>query len=247
MYSTRFYNKFHKKSRIQAAVLSEKNFTYRTVLAVINETIHDDREIKILDYGCGVGAVSLFLADRGNDVIGIDISGKAVKTANKSAELMQLAEQAIFYTVDKGIKKIKNQKFDLIICIEVIEHVEDDKGLLSYFARLLKKGGLLIISTPSVNAPLYKMGLAEKFDKRVGHLRRYDSRNLVGMLRNTGFRVENVVKTEGILRNSLFLFQPVGVFVRFIRGTLSDFVTFIDNITTWLFGESDIFVISRKL
>lgn len=108
--------------------------------------------------------------------------------------------------------------FDFIICLEVIEHIEDDKKALKNMFNLLKPSGKLIISTPSKNAPLYKLGVAGKFDKRVGHLRRYSLEELERMLDEVGFTILESYKKEGIIRNFLFLNPIAGKLIRFIRG-----------------------------
>lgn len=241
-----FYNRFHKKGSIQNKVISDKNFTYRIVLSVIRKEVEDKKNLSILDFGCGVGTVSFFMASKGNSVIGLDISKDAVDIANKSAKLMKVDKLAKFYDLETGKRKVNKRKFDLILCIEVIEHIEQDRELVNYLAKLLKKKGVLVISTPSMNAPLKKLGLTNDFDKKAGHLRRYDVEKLVKMVKSTGLNVKKVIKTEGLIRNSLFLFPVLSKFIRYVRGPISDLLTFIDNLIIPLFGESDIFVVSKK-
>ena len=89
-----------------------------------------------------------------------------------------------------------NEKFDLVILTEVIEHLEDDKLALKRIYRLLDKGGIAIISTPSNNAPLYRLGMTKKFDERVGHVRRYSLEGLVEMCEKTGFEVLDTRREE---------------------------------------------------
>ena len=98
--------------------------------------------------------------------------------------------------------KLKD-RFDLIICSEVLEHLQDDMKALLKMNILLKDNGGIIVSVPSVNAPLYKLGLAEKFDKRVGHLRRYSLNQIVSLIEKAGFKIEETYKTEGVIRNCL--------------------------------------------
>jgi hypothetical protein len=93
---------------------------------------------------------------------------------------------------------------------------------------------------------MYRLGLAKEFDKRVGHLRRYTLEDLVLLCQNAGFTVVETRKTEGILRNFLFLNPIAGKFIRFIKFFLVDVVTYIDNITVLLFGESDLVIVLEK-
>ena len=200
------------------------------------------KSLKILDYGCGVGTVDFFLAKNGYKVHGIDVSPTAINLCKKSVEVMKLKN----INFSTNIKNIGKNRYDMVICSEVIEHVKDDRKVLLSVLSALKKDGYLILSTPSLNAPLFKLGLANGFDKRVGHLRRYTEKDLIEKVERAGFKIVKIIKTEGIIRNSLFLFPILGNLVRFIKGPISDIVTFVDGISLKLFGESDICVICQR-
>lgn len=240
---TEQYEKFHKDSRSQEKIINSSNFTYRIILNVINNFL--DSPNKILDIGCGVGTLSLYLASKGHRVYGVDISSNAIKSCQESAKKLGLKNK-VHFRVMNFPNKIPNEKFDFILLIEVIEHLENDHLALRKIYSLLNKGGIAIISTPSRNAPLYKLGLAHAFDQKVGHLRRYKTYELVNKCQSVGFEVLGTKKTEGIVRNFLFLNPIAGKFIRFIKFFIADFVTFIDEISLKIFGESDIFVIVKK-
>ncbi|PJC29141.1 hypothetical protein CO053_00885, partial [Candidatus Shapirobacteria bacterium CG_4_9_14_0_2_um_filter_40_11] len=82
-----FYNSFHKSSSFQQRIISKKNFTYRGIIHEILK-LSNQSNFEILDYGCGVGTLSLFLSSLGNIVIGLDISDDAVNIAKKNLELI---------------------------------------------------------------------------------------------------------------------------------------------------------------
>ncbi len=63
---------------------------------------------------------------------------------------------------------------------------------------------------------------------------------------NTGFRIIETKRTEGLLRNFLFINPVAGKSIRFIKYIFVDIVTFFDNISLFLFGESQIFLILTK-
>lgn len=241
-YSNR-YEDFHKNSRLQNKLINPNNFTYRIILNLINKFLETPREI--LDIGCGVGTISLYLASKGNRVYGVDISSNAIKSCRTSAKKLRLENKAHFKVMNFP-KKIPNEKFDFILLLEVIEHLKNDDLALGKIYLLLRKGGIAIISTPSKNAPLYKLGLADEFDQRVGHLRRYTLEELVDKCKSVGFKILETKKTEGIIRNFLFLNPIAGKLIRFIKFFIADFVTFIDEISLKIFGESDLFVIVKK-
>lgn len=237
------YEEFHKSSIPQHYLIKKNNFTYRIILEVVDNWIGLRKEI--LDIGCGVGTLAFYLASKGNKVRGVDISEKAITTCKESAKSLNLHTLTSFKVMNFP-KEIPRGKFDFILCSEVIEHLKDDNLAIKKIYFLLKPGGIAIISTPSVNAPLYRFGLAKEFDEKVGHLRRYLVEDLVNMAQKCNFKVLQTRKTEGILRNFLFINPIAGKFVRFIKFYISDLVTIIDNSLIKLFGESQIFIVLQK-
>ncbi len=201
----------------------------------------------LLDYGCGVGSLTYYFSKFFNESIGVDVSEKAIQIANQSIENVKSLNNVVkFFTLKNFDNKTHTNRFDLIICSEVIEHVKDDKELIKKMFRYSRKKGILFLSTPSLNAPLYRLGLLKNFDVRVGHLRRYSVDNLVKLVEHEGFVVKKVIKTEGILRNSLYTLKPLGFIVRFIKGPLVTMFSILDDYLVVLFGESDIQVIAQK-
>jgi len=247
-----FYDEFHKKSNIQEAVVNRRNFTYRYVISIIENQIFRmfkgyKKGIEMLDFGCGAGTLSFYFAARGIKVTGIDISKRVIVLANKSIKELGLEKNAGFYKLNEGKKEIKSKKYDIVLCLEVIEHVEKDEELIRFLATKLKKDGILIISTPLISAPLNRLGLTRSFDKEVGHLRRYSKSELIDYIGGmSGVEIVESKITEGILRNSLYIFPTLGIFVRFIRGPISDLVTYIDILLIKLFGGSNVFIIVKK-
>lgn len=237
------YEIYHSKSKGQGKIVGEKNFTYINILPILNSCLGKNIN-KILDIGCGSGTISLYLASKGYEVKGIDISKKAIEACKESANNIGLKN--VKFEISEFPKSLPQEKFNLIFFSEVIEHLPNDDLALRKIHKLLKPGGILFLSTPSKNAPLYKLGLAKKFDKEVGHLRRYTLEELKIKLKRNGFKIKKTYKKEGLLRNYLFLNTIAGKLIRFIRFFLVDIFTFIDNISVKLFGESQIIIIAHK-
>ncbi len=245
------YNDFHKDSRIQKKLINKNNFTYRLIIKELEKVLSNIKKnkVNILDYGCGVGTLDFYLASTGNNVTGVDISSLSIELCERSAREMNLGDRVRFSVNSDFWKRVNitNSKFDLIICSEVIEHVRNDTILLRNLLKVLNKGGYIFLTTPSNNAPLFKMGIADSFDNKVGHLRRYDVESLISTFEKIGMRVENVRKVEGILRNSLFIIPILEFFIKFLKGFLSDIVTFVDELIVPIFGESNIFIVAKKI
>ncbi|MBT7553239.1 class I SAM-dependent methyltransferase [bacterium] len=241
------YNYFHKKSKQTKKIINDNNYTYRSLLFILKKYIKKlPLKSLILDVGCGTGNISLYLANIGFEVFGIDVSPKAVKLAQKSSKSLKLNNLTTFNISDVNKVSLEKEKYCLIICSEVIEHLKNDKKVLSMISNSLKKNGLLIISVPSKNAPLFRWGYADKFDAEVGHLRRYSESELISLVENQNLKVIETKKTEGLLRNSLFILNNLGWIVRFIKGPLVIIFSLLDNLFIRLFKESQIFVIAKK-
>jgi len=235
------YDKFHAAPKLQKKIISSDNYTYRYLIDIL-EKLDLKPNSRVLDYGSGVGTIDFYIASKGFVVDGLEISLKALRISEMSAIKIGVNNKAKFFNINKKI----NNKYDLIICSEVIEHVQKYNDLLKKLKTHLKKGGYMLITTPSVNAPLYKMKLLEKFDKEVGHIRRYEPEMLTKEIKKLGLKICFVYRREGILRNSLFTLNKLKWVVKFLKGPLSDLFTVVDEQLVKLLGESNIHILSQK-
>lgn len=239
-----FYEKYHGKRYLPKRAIDEKNFTYRHIVATLNRFF---KKPDILDIGSGVGTLDFYLASKGHNVTGIEISQKAVNIAKKSQEILDIKRKVKFIQGD-FLKLKMGRPFTQIVCSEVLEHLDNDKLAIAKIYKLTKPGGLVIITVPSIHASLIKLGAIKGFDRRSGHLRRYAPETLKSRLEKANFKIIYSAKTEGILRNSLFVFRLGNPIIRVANrfGLVSDIITFLDNITLGLFGESQLIVVAKK-
>lgn len=243
----RLYEKFHNNPRLIKKVINDDNFTYFNVVETLKEVIGTNKHLNILDYGCGVGTMSMYLASHGHRVTGIDLSENAITQAKKNAAKLNISNNLQFHTLKQFKSSINNQKYNIIILIEVIEHLPHELLVLKKITAHLKRGGFLIISTPSINAPLYKLGLLTNFDKRVGHLRRYNICQLKNIMSALNLKTIKITKKESILRNSFYTIIGLGWIVKFMKGNISHIFMKLDSFLVNMFGESNIYVIAQKL
>jgi 2-polyprenyl-6-hydroxyphenyl methylase / 3-demethylubiquinone-9 3-methyltransferase len=101
-------------------------------------------KINILDIGCGGGLLSEPMQRLGADITGIDASIKNIKIAKLHAKKNRLK---INYLCSSPEKLKTNKKFDVILNMEIIEHVEDVQFFLKSCSQLLKKNGLMFVAT----------------------------------------------------------------------------------------------------
>lgn len=109
---------------------------------------------RILDVGCGGGLLSESLAKRGAAVTGIDASEAAVSAARRHARPAGLAIDYQQITAE-AFAENEPVGFDVITCMELLEHVPDPASLLAACARMLKPGGDLFLATLNRNARSY--------------------------------------------------------------------------------------------
>jgi 2-polyprenyl-6-hydroxyphenyl methylase / 3-demethylubiquinone-9 3-methyltransferase len=101
-------------------------------------------KINILDIGCGGGLLSEPMTRLGANVTGIDASNKNINIAKLHAKKNKLKINYLCLSPEK--LKIK-KKFDVILNMEIIEHVEDINFFINSCSKLLKKNGLMFIAT----------------------------------------------------------------------------------------------------
>ena len=102
------------------------------------------KNVKILDIGCGGGLLSEPFCRLGADVTAIDASKKNIEVAKLHAKKNNLKIDYICTSPEKF--KIQNQ-FDVILNMEIVEHVEDVKFFLKSCSKLLKKNGIMFVAT----------------------------------------------------------------------------------------------------
>ena len=102
------------------------------------------RNIEILDIGCGGGLLTEPMSRLGAKVTGIDASKKNIEVANYHAKKNKLK---IKYLCSSPEKISSNKKFDVILNMEIVEHVENLNLFLKKSSLLLKKNGLMFVAT----------------------------------------------------------------------------------------------------
>ena len=143
---------------------------------------------KIFDLGCSNGTVSYFLKKNGGQWTHADLDLANVITAKTllGDDVLQFSE---------GSLPVGDRQFDLVIALDVLEHLDDDGAMVKEIRRILKPNGTVIISTPIsggffiLNWLKEKMGLTPDI---YGHKREgYSLHQLMEILDNNGFNVSH--------------------------------------------------------
>jgi len=113
--------------------------------------------LRIIDIGCGGGLLSEPLTRLGADVLGADASERNITVAKLHAE--QEGLQIDYRAVTAEALADAGERFDIVVNMEVVEHVADPQDYLDECANLLKAGGLHICSTINRNAKSFAMAI----------------------------------------------------------------------------------------
>lgn len=105
---------------------------------------------RVLDVGCGGGILTETIARQGARIVGLDASGPLIRTARRHAEQSGLDIRYLPGEIEK-VKEFTDEKFDVILAMELIEHVPDYPSVIRECASLLKTGGIIIFATINRN------------------------------------------------------------------------------------------------
>lgn len=111
-------------------------------------------EKKVIDVGCGGGILSEAMAYRGAHVTGIDMAESSIKVAQQHAESNNLTIDYQQSTAEAWAAS-HHEQYDVVTCLEMLEHVPDPSAIVAACAALCKPGGQLIFSTINRNPKSY--------------------------------------------------------------------------------------------
>lgn len=134
----------------------------------------------VLEIGFGAGDMLCNFVDLGMKVYGYDFS----ELANKEAA-RRLKSRKGAVNLFTSEEEVYTSQYDIVVACEVLEHSEDDVGMLRRWNKLVEKGGYLIISVPS------RMKKWCLNDVWAGHYRRYEKKDLAGKLKSAGYEIVN--------------------------------------------------------
>jgi 2-polyprenyl-3-methyl-5-hydroxy-6-metoxy-1,4-benzoquinol methylase len=178
----------------------------------------------LLDIGSGQGdflqaAVSEKIADK---FVGFELSDTGVNIARskvKEAEFMQVN----LFSPPKNLIKFAEQA-DVVVCTEVIEHVDEPAEFCRLIKKYMKPGGELLLSVPG--------GPMSEFDQYIGHRTHYNQKSITKLLTSVGFEVDNVY----LAGFPFFNIYRIMVILRG-RNLISDVETSVNNSFSQIFAS----------
>jgi len=145
------------------------------------------RPLRILDAGCGTGALLERLQNRPEvEVYGRDCSGEALPYTRQRGHGRLVQGDLTCLPFPDGT-------FDLITALDVVEHIREDEGALREVNRVLRPGGVLLVSVPAFHF------LWGPHDTALRHVRRYTAREVAALMRRSGFQVSKLTYLLALL------------------------------------------------
>lgn len=139
---------------------------------------------RTLDIGCGTGGLTVELMRRGHEVVSQDASPAIAELCRRHLGEQGLPGGAVRVGLVEDIDA--GERYDNVVALDVIEHIEDDGAAVRAMRDALAPGGRLLLSVPALSR------LYGPKDVAIGHFRRYDRGKLVDLLEREGLRVESV-------------------------------------------------------
>ncbi|WP_353932506.1 class I SAM-dependent methyltransferase [Okeanomitos corallinicola TIOX110] len=160
---------------------------------------------RTLDAGCGQGQFTMYCSQLGNQSVGLAFSSQDIHNAQIRADILCLSDIE-FQVVDlRHLDEFTDQlgTFDQILLLETLEHIFDDTKVLADIYQLLRPGGILLVTTPSIDHyPLWGEKLSEYEDG--GHVRwGYSQKDLVTLLEKFGIEILHQDYISGIVSQKL--------------------------------------------
>jgi SAM-dependent methyltransferase len=141
---------------------------------------------RIIEVGAGTGNITQFLCAGGRKVLATDVVPsyrRELETTFANRPNVRVGQFDLNKTAPADYVA---ESFDTVVCLNVLEHIEDDLFALEQMNAVLVPGGKLLLLVPAHQL------LYGEFDRAVGHFRRYSKRALKERLQNVGFRVKEL-------------------------------------------------------
>jgi len=215
---------------------------------------------KILEVGCNFGANLSTLHDldinRNSSMFGFDISKKLILQGTSENENKDFTNISLFVG-DANMMPLKESRFDMILCAEVIEHLKQPNKAITEIYRILKPGGYAIITTPNKdNIPQKisdklsltsffiknwrdpkseKINADDNIDGSYGHISELKLKELKKICQSTGFQIITI-RRNGIIYGFEFFDHHQFVFaLLLILDSVLDYLPFTEN---WTWGNT---------
>jgi len=136
----------------------KRSANYKRRLEIIDLALEKEGggPLKILDYGCATGFLSQYMAKKGHFVVGADISTQMLKVAVNNSKGFTKQQLQFIDINHVGLGNIK-EKFDLIVCMNTLEYLDNPDAFLSDAEKISSPGSRLLVSIPNKNSVFFPL------------------------------------------------------------------------------------------
>ncbi len=163
------------------------------------DCVPDGASLDVLDVGCGSGANSALLAAKGHRLHGVDLSEAGIQKYRSRGFDGRVCD------IESGLD-YPDASFDVVFCSEVIEHMTSPEVLACEMSRVLKSGGLLVLSTPNSAFWVYRLlavfGYTVSELQHPKHFQFFSRRSLLKLLTSAN------LKPKHVLGRNMYLLLP---------------------------------------
>lgn len=146
---------------------------------------------RILEVGAGIGNFTELLLDR-EFVLPTDVYSPCLDVLQQRIGHRLKAAPTVVDLADPKLRELVHYQFDTVLCVNVLEHVEDDCAALANIFAVLQPEGRLVLYVPA-HPFLYG-----SVDDSLGHFRRYRRREVRGKLRGAGFAIDHLSEMNSV-------------------------------------------------
>ncbi len=178
------------------------------MITEIVEALPRTESFRMLDAGCGTGQMTKLL-ERYGEAVGLEIASEAIDFARKRGVVNLIQGSITDPPFAAG-------SFDLVLSLDVIEHVDNDVQIIDSLFEIVKPGGHLIVTVPAFKS------LWSQHDEINQHKRRYRVGEIEGMLTQAGFKLTQATYCNSLLFPAVFAMRKGKTLLRKLRGDAND-------------------------
>jgi len=227
----------------------DRSFEAPDLIEILGEAVNYNRFLthEVSAWSGGLGCVLDFGAGNGRLAGALHDQGRNVRALEPDARLRSEIHARGIDTID-DLAGVPSGSCDGVYSINVLEHIPDDESIVREFRRILRPGGSLFLYVPAF--PI----LFSANDRRVGHVRRYRLRSLVGLLERNGFAISRAEYVDVLGFPSALAYRAIGSrdgdlnvrTIKFYDRVLFPLSRRIDSLTKTLVGKNLLVVGTRK-
>ena len=181
----------------------------------------------ILDVGSASGGNTILLSELGFDLTSLEMSDLGVE--------LQLKRGISVIRGDATNLPFQSESFDAVLCLDVLEHIEDDVSALKEMYRVTKQGGKFLFSVPE------DPKLWSDHDEAVSHVRRYLRNDFENKISEAGFQISHTRSSVVSLK------WPIKIYRLFSKGSSLKKENFVINLLLYKLGQFERVVVPSRI